>query len=830
MATAAERLTLIWESPADIASRLASVDHKRIGVRYLVTAFTFFLLAGVAALVLRVQLAQPDLKVLSPDVYNQLFTMHGTTMIFLFSTPMLFGFGNYFIPLLIGARDMAFPRLNAFGYWVFLFAGLFIYSSFLVGKAPNGGWFNYVPLTGPGYSPDANIDFYTLGLLFLAISTTAGALNFIVTIFKMRAPGMSLNRIPLFGWAILATSFAVIFALPPLSVANALLEMDRKFGTHFFDPSAGGHPLLWQHLFWIFGHPDVYIIFLPAVGIVSMVIPTFSRKPITGYTLVALAMLITAIASFGVWVHHMFATGLPNLSLSFFSAASMSISIPSGIQIFAWISTMGRGRVRFTTPMLFMLGFIVLFVIGGLSGVMFGAIPFDWQATDSYFVVAHFHYVLFGGAVFPIFGGLYYWLPKMTGRLLDERLGAWNFWVMFIGFNLAFFPMHIVGLMGMPRRVYTYQPGLGWDVYNLIATVGGFILAFGILLFVINFFRSLRSGKPAGDDPWASGTLEWATSSPPPAYNFRLLPNVRGREPLWEQDDVIDADRSPEVVRVLAAPEHMRRETLATTVVDAEPEGVLRMPGDSYWPLLLAFGLLVMFFGLIVRLFSDAILLVAVGGAISATALVGWLWPEREAEGEATIGGLPTELSGGRSPAWWGMWTLILTELMLFTALLLSYFYIRSGYSDWPPIGIKRPEMLFSTIATVILLGSSIPMAWADSSIRRGNVGSLKLGLALAMMLGAIFIGLQIFELTRLDFTPRTNAYGSLFVTITSVHTAHLLVGILMSGYLLVRAFLGHFNARRHLAVQNVALYWHFVDVVWIAIFTSLHISPHIWR
>lgn len=521
----------LWEAPTLLAALFANVDHKSIGVRYIVTSFIFFVLGGVEAMLLRTQLALPGNTVLGPAAYNQLFTMHGTTMIFFFATPMLFGFGNYLVPLMIGSRDMAFPRLNAFGYWIFLFAGIFMYASFLVGQAPNGGWFNYVPLTTGAYTPGLNIDFYALGIFLLGIGTTAGAINFIVSIFKMRAPGMSLNRIPLFIWAILATSFAVVFAYPPLNVANLLLELDRKAGTHFFDPAAGGEPLLWQHLFWFFGHPDVYIIFLPAVGMVSSLVPTFARSRIVGYTFLALSTISIAVISFGVWAHHMFAAGLPPLANSYFSAATLMIAIPSGIQVFAWIATLWIGRPVWRTPLLFVVGFMIIFVIGGLSGVMFASVPFDQQITDSCFVVAHFHYVLIGGMLFPLFGAFYYWLPKMAGRMLGESLGALNFWLMFIGFNLTFFPMHLLGLLGMPRRVYTYLPGLGWDSANMLSSMGAYLLALGILVFIINWLRSLRYGEPAGDDPWQAGTLEWATTSPPPAYNFRLIPTVRSLEP-----------------------------------------------------------------------------------------------------------------------------------------------------------------------------------------------------------------------------------------------------------------------------------------------------------
>jgi cytochrome c oxidase subunit I+III len=609
-----ERLERLWAEPHGLWTFLTTVDHKKIGKRYLVTAFAFFVLAGIEALTMRTQLAQPGERLVGPKDFNQLFSMHGVTMIFLFVTPMLSGFGNFLVPLMIGARDMAFPRLNALSYWIYLGAGFFLYSSFLFQLAPNDGWFNYVPLANSVFTPERNIDFYDLGLLFLTVSTTAGAVNFVVTILRMRAPGMSINRMPLFCWAMLATSLSVIFALPALSAANILLELDRKFGFHFFDTKKGGDVLLWQHLFWIFGHPDVYIIFLPAVGIVSSIVPVFSRRPIVGYPWVALATMATAFLGFGVWVHHMFATGLPQVTMVFYAATSMLITIPSGVQVFAWIATVWTGRPVLRSPMLYVLGFVVVFVVGGVTGVMFAAIPFDQQVTDSYFVVAHFHYVLFGGAVFPIFAGIHYWFPKLTGRLLNERLAVIGFWAFFVGFNLTFFPMHISGLLGMPRRVWTYEPGLGWGIYNLLSTIGAFVLATGILLVVVNVVLSLARGAVAGPDPWLANTLEWATTSPPPDYNFPVIPVVRSANPNWE-----GPSRSPYVL-------DDGHETPATTALDADVDRILTMPSESLWPFLLAFALTVFFTLFLVGHFVLAALsTVLIGGA-----LLGWHATEPE--------------------------------------------------------------------------------------------------------------------------------------------------------------------------------------------------------
>jgi cytochrome c oxidase subunit I len=618
----AERLDAQWATPHTVYGWFATVDHKKIGIRYLVTAFVFLLLGGIEAALMRAQLARPNGHLLSPEAYDQLFTMHGTTMIFWYASPILSGFGNYLVPLLIGSRDMAFPRLNAFSYWSFVLSGLFVYASFLAGAAPHGGWFAYVPYTGPSYSPGLNMDFYALALLFLTISTTVGAINFVVTIFTMRAPGMSLSRMPLMMWSTLTTSVATIFALPALTAALILLELDRRFGFRFFDATGGGTPLLWQHLFWVFGHPWVYIIILPATGMASMMFPTFCRRPIVGHTYIALATVSTGLFGFGVWAHHMFATGMPLLSTTFFSAASMAVSVPSGMQVFAWLATIWAARRHvFSTTFLFLLGFIVLFVIGGVSGVMTASVPYDWQVTDSYFVVAHLHYVLVGINLFPVIAAFYYWLPKMTGRLLDERLGRWNFWVMFIGANLTFFPMHFVGVRGMPRRIYTYPAGMGWDSMNMLESVGAAVFAIGVLLFLINVLWSRRAGAIAGDNPWGASSLEWSTTSPPPEYNFEIIPVVRSREPLWDAQPPA-TDAAVAEYRVLDD----GRRTLGTTVLDGQPQEVLRMPGDSLWPLAIALTLAAMFTALLFASLAG----ILVTGALVLVCAGGWLWPQPE--------------------------------------------------------------------------------------------------------------------------------------------------------------------------------------------------------
>jgi cytochrome c oxidase subunit I len=527
---------------SDFLSWATTVDHKRIGILYLLSASLFFLLGGLEAVLMRIQLAQPNSKFLTPDMYNQIFTMHGTTMIFLVVMPLAAGFGNYMVPLMIGARDMAFPKLNALSYWTFLFGGVFMYSSFAFGGAPNDGWFSYAPLTEKLYSPTHGMDYWIMGILLLGLATTIGSINFIVTIIQLRAPGLTLIRLPLFVWTMTVTSFLAVFSLPSLTTAVLLLFIDRQLGAHFYNVAQGGTALLWQHLFWFFGHPEVYILILPAMGIVSEVIPVFSGRPLFGYSAVVFSAIAIGFLGFTVWAHHMFATGMPSSTLLFFAADSFLIGVPTGVKIFAWLATMWKGKLRFTTAMLFAVGFVAMFLIGGLDGIHLAVVPVDWQLTDTYYVVSHLHYVLFGGAVFGIFSGVYYWFPKITGRRLQEGLGKWHFWLMFIGMNLVFMPMHILGLEGMPRRIYTYGPGRGWEIWNFIETIGALIIAMSVLIFIVNFLITLRQEATNETDPWDAFTLEWKTASPPPVYNFAEIPTVRSRRPLWDEKHPDQAD------------------------------------------------------------------------------------------------------------------------------------------------------------------------------------------------------------------------------------------------------------------------------------------------
>jgi cytochrome c oxidase subunit I+III len=613
LAPEARRLARTWAEPRGVIGWLSTVDHKRIGIRFIVTAFVWFVLGGLLAALMRLQLARPDNTLLGPDLYNQVFTMHGTTMMFLFAVPVVLGFGVYFVPLMVGARAMAFPRLLAFAYWMFLSAGLFLYTMFFLNVGPDRGWFSYVPLAGPEFGIGKRADVWAQLVTFTETSGLAVSVCLIVTIFKLRAPGMSLNRMPLFVWAELVTAFMVAFSMPSVFIASATLILDRLVGTHFYNHAEGGDPILWQHLFWFFGHPEVYIIFLPAQGMLSMMIATFSGRPVFGYVALVLSLVATAFIGFGVWVHHMFTTGLPQFSVSFFTAASIMIVVPTGVQIFCWIATLWSGQLRFPAPMLYALGFFQVFIIGGLTGVMQAAVPLNLQVHDTFFVVAHFHYVLIGGSVFPILGAVHYWFPKITGRMLGDGLGKASFWLLLIGFNVTFFPQHVLGLMGMTRRVYTYPAGLDWGPLNMLSTVGAGIMFVALSVFLLNVVTSLRRGAAAGENPWQASSLEWGTSSPPPVYNFHPCPTVSGREPLWER---------PEDQPVVVGISNEKREVLVTHLMDAEPDHRKEWPEPSIWPFLTAVAATGLFIGSIFTPWA-----VVWGSIPTSVALVGWMWP-----------------------------------------------------------------------------------------------------------------------------------------------------------------------------------------------------------
>jgi cytochrome c oxidase subunit 1 len=615
-----QQLAKVWGTPSGFWGALSTVDHKIIGRRYIVTAFVFLLMGGVLALLMRIQLAQPEGRLLGPDLYNQVFTMHGANMMFLFAVPAMEAMAIYLVPLMVGTRNIAFPRLNAFSYWIFLAGGILLWVSFALDMGPDVGWFAYVPLSGPQYGSGKRADIWAQMITFTEVSALAVAVEIVVTVLKQRAPGMTLNRIPLFVWAMLVMSFIIIMAMPAIMIASSTLIMDRLIGTHFYNPAEGGDVLLWQHLFWFFGHPEVYIIFLPAVGMVSAIVPVFARRPIFGYLPLVLALIATGILAFGLWVHHMFVTGLPRLGESFFTASSMAIAIPAGVQIFCWLATLWDGSTILRTPLLFVIAFIVTFVIGGLTGVMVASVPFDTQVHDTYFVVAHFHYVLIGGAVFPLMGAIYYWFPKITGRMMSERLGWWVAGLVFVGFNLTFFPMHVLGFQGMPRRIYTYQHDMPWAELNLFVSVSSVMLALGFVLFFIDAVRSARWGAPAAGNPWNASSLEWATGSPPPSFNFARIPVVGSADPLWQD---------PDVLMVAGGLRTDRRELIISTVTEAQPQARESSPRNTIWPLWAAIATTVM---LVWSIFSPW---AVVWGSIPiAITLIGWFWPKGDPEDE----------------------------------------------------------------------------------------------------------------------------------------------------------------------------------------------------
>lgn len=647
MTTTVERpATTVFRRPRATTgfwSWITTVDHKRIGVMYGYTAFVFFIIGGIEALLIRLQLAQPNGNFLTASEYNGLFTTHGVTMIFLFVMPITSAFMNYLLPLLLGARDVAFPRMNALSYWIFLAGGLFIYSVLffgdptapvgvqgvsgnldpseltLLGGLPDGGWFLYQPNAGPSFSPGNAIDFAAFGIQILGVASLISSINFIVTVFNMRAKGMRLLRMPVFAWTTLVTAFLLLFSLPIIATALFMTTFDRSFSTTFFQAASGGDPILWQHLFWLFGHPEVYILILPAMGIVSEVLPVFSRKPLFGYSAVVFATAAIGFLGFGVWAHHMFATGIPAAAQAAFGLATMTIAIPTGIKIFNWLGTMWGGRLRFTTPMLFAIGFVAMFVIGGLSGVTHAVVPSDWQQTDTYWIVAHFHYVLFGGAVFGIFAGLYYWFPKLTGRVMNETLGKLHFWILFVGFNLTFAPMHWLGLEGgMVRRTWRYAPETNLGPWNLASTVGAFIIALGVLVFMINWIVSKRRGALSGLDPWDARTIEWTIPNPTPEYNYAVPPVVRSLDEFWHMKYSEDSEGRP-----------VRRPGADALIARLDEEGrnpaePIHLPNPSYFPVIVAAGLPLIGYGVIFHTGIVGKILLGLGALVTLGGLIGW--------------------------------------------------------------------------------------------------------------------------------------------------------------------------------------------------------------
>ncbi|MCC7372167.1 MAG: cbb3-type cytochrome c oxidase subunit I [Chloroflexi bacterium] len=824
-----------WHDPDRLWGWLTTVQNGPVVNRYMFAAFALFVIGGLEALMMRTQLAVPNNDWVGPSHYNQLFTMHGSIMMFLVTVPLMEGLASFALPVLLGARELPFPRMTAFGFWTFLFGAILLYTSRAFAQVPEVGWTAYVPLANLEHSPDLGVDFWLLGLSVAEVAALGAGIELAIAVLKMRAPGMTLSRTPVYAWSILVTAYAMLCGFTPLLVATTLLELERKLGTRFFDVAAGGDPLLWQHLFWIFGHPDVYIQFIPATGIISLVIAAFARRPLVSENLIVASLIATAIVSFGLWVHHLFSAGLSVLGMSFFAAASMAIAVPSGIQVVAWIATLWLGRPVFTTALLFALGFIVTFVAGGVTGVMVAAIPFDWQVHDTHFVVAHFHYVLVGGVVFPIFAGFYYWMPKMVGRLLDERLGRWNFWLMFLGFQLTFFPMHITGLLGMPRRSYTYQPGLGWEIPNLISTVGAFVMGLGILIFMWNVIQSvlLGRGERPDDNPWDAGTLDWATPTPPPDEGYRVIPLVQSRYPLWEQKSIERGDPDHErVVRGLAQTPHAWRAQLITSVIAAEPQAIAHLAGPSLWPLLAGIALTLNF----VATLFDLYWLLAFSTVATVGATIGWLWPsklerERRLAGDGdSLHGLPVYTSGTSALGWWTMIHIVLVMAVATACLIFSYYYLHSKAPAWPPAGYDRPELLLPSLATgALALGGGMTYL-ALRAIRAGSQGGLRGWLTGALLAGGAFLWLTYLGWQQEGLSLSGHAYASLFLTLGWYQVILVVGGLIVLGVVLVQALLGYFDHRRFLAIQNAAIYSAASVVNWVVLYGVVYLTPYLSR
>ena len=674
-------LATAWATPPGWG-RLSAVNHNILGKRFMIAALVFFTIGGLLAMLIRAQLATPDSGFVGPDLYAQIFTMHGTVMMFLFAIPMFEGLAIYMLPKLLGARDLAFPRVTAYGFWCYISGGAILIGAMVAGYAPASGWFMYTPLSSSTYAPGINSDVWLLGITFVEISAVTAAIELIVTVLKMRAPGMTLTRMPIYGWYMLVTAGMMLIGFPPLILGSILLEMERAFDLPYFDPTRGGDPLLWQHLFWLFGHPEVYIIFLPGAAVLSTIIPTFARRPLAGYSAIVVAIVAMAFLSFGLWVHHMFTVGIPHLALAFFSAASALVAIPTAVQIFSWIATLASGKPKFDVPMLYVVGFFVVFVIGGLTGVMLAMVPFNTQAHDSHFVVAHLHYVLIGGFVFPMLAALYYWLPHFTGRRSVYRLSVPAFWLIFIGFNMTFLLMHVTGLMGMPRRVSTYPSAWGWDWLNLLSSVGGFVTAIGFGLVLIDIITQFRFGRHETRNPWKAGTLEWATPIPPPAYNFAALPEIT------ERADRVDPNALGHILAggegYLGFARENRQETLGVDMMTGEPDQVMVLPKPTFLPLWTALPTGIFFLGLLFKIYW------IVPFAAAAVIVLFFLWPRtlgaRADAGPIAIGqgkAAPVAVEVKDNAAWWGTLLALAADAALYASLLFGAVYLPVVAPGW---------------------------------------------------------------------------------------------------------------------------------------------------
>jgi len=801
-----ERLLQTWQTPSGWRY-WSSVNNSDVGLWYTGMAFVFFLFAGVLALLMRIQLAVPNNTFLSAEFYNQAFTVHGSVMMFLFALPIFEAIAILLLPQMLGARDLPFPRLSAFGFWCFLLGGVFLCGSIFFNAAPSGGWFMYPPLTSK-YQTGIGADIWLLGFSFIEVAAIAAAVEMIVGTLKCRPPGMRISLMPLYAWYVLVAAAMILFAFPPLIAGSMLLEIERAFGWPFFRPAGGGDPLLWQHLFWLFGHPEVYIVFLPSVALIAMIVPTFARAPIVGYTWVVLAAIGTGFLSFGLWVHHMFTTGLPGISLGFFSSASEAVAIPTGIQIFCFIATVAAGRVTRSVPMLFALGSMMIFVLGGLTGVMVAIATFDFQAHDTYFVVAHLHYVMVGGVIFPMIAGIYYFFPLVNGKRLSDKLGYIAFWITFIGFNITFMPMHFTGLRGMPRRVFTYPAKMGFDTLNFISTIGAFILGAGIAVILWDLVRPKRKEPYSDRNPWNAGTLEWLQEMPGKPWGIRSIPEIDSRYPLWDQPNLLrDVDEGR---FYLPDAEELQRETIVTSVIDAKPQQCLRLPGSSFITLYAAFTLGGFFIFGTYHWWGLAMISLALAVGIISY----WLWTgpiSEKVEKDVGLGlTLPTYLSGSASITWWAMCITMLADLTAFISLVFGYFFYWTIHDDFPPQPSPGPGLMWPLTACALLLG-----AWGLTvlSVRWNNHNqshAFYFGLAAAFLLGLGGGAALIAGPWLTGLNPQEHVYPATVWILVLWTVIHVLVGMYMQLYCIARRLAGRMTARYNGDITNVALYWHF--------------------
>ena len=802
------RLLSAWRTPTGWRY-WSAVNNSEVGLWYTAATFFFLLFAGALALLMRVQLAVPGNDFLSAELYNQAFTVHGSVMMFLFAIPVFEALAVMLLPQMLGARDLPFPRLSAFGFWAFLIGGVFLCGSIFFDAAPRGGWFMYPPLTS-SYQTGIGADIWLLGFSFIEVAAIAAAVEMIVGALKCRPPGMRINLMPLYAWYVLVAAAMILFAFPPLIAGSLLLEVERAFHWPFFNPAGGGDPLLWQHLFWLFGHPEVYIIFLPSVALIAMIVPTFARTPIVGYSWIVLAAIGTAFLSFGLWVHHMFTTGLPGISLGLFSAASEAVAIPTGVQIFCFLATVAAGRMTRSVPMLFTFGSLVIFVLGGLTGVMVAIAPFDFQAHDTFFVVGHFHYVLIGGALFPIFAGCYYFFPLVNGKLLSNRLGTIGFWLAFIGFNVAFLPMHLTGLRGMPRRVYTYPADIGLDGLNLTSTIGAFVLASGVAVIFWDLIRPNGKQPYSPRNPWKAGTLEWLQEMPGKPWGVRSIPEIDSRYPLWDQPNF---ERDVDQGRFyLPDAEEEKRETIVTSPVDATPQHCLRLPGPSFLPLIAALTTGGFFVFGTYHLWSMAL----VSLVLALGVIVYWLWtgtaliPEQDRKNVGLGLTLPLYASGPSSVSWWAMFITMLAVLTAFVCLVFAYFFFWTLHADFPPEGSMGPGVFWPVLGAALLVAAwtltLCARSWNRADSATWFYAALASGIACAvagaaaLLAGPWLTGLQ----------PTRHAYDATVWLLAIWAAAHGVLGVIMQLYCVAGRVAGRLTARHDIDICNVALYWHF--------------------